>query len=186
MTSHPHSAATRGNGASLVRAVALAFLGAVFIAICARIQIPMWPVPMTMQSFAVLLVGLTYGFRLGTATLLLYLAQGAVGVPVFAAGGGLAYMMGPTAGYLIGFVLAAATMGYLADRGIADRWPGLLGAVALGTLLIFAPGVLWLSTSMGLAAAWGAGAAPFLLGALVKGALAALLAKPAVRALRQI
>src|SRR3546814_6558006 len=77
----------------------------------------MWPVPMTMQTFAVLLIGLAYGSRLGTATVALYLFEGAIGLPVLATGAGLAYFAGPTAGYLFGFVAAAAFVGRLADRG---------------------------------------------------------------------
>src|SRR3546814_12047691 len=77
----------------------------------------MWPVPMTMQTFAVLLIGLAYGSRLGTATVALYLFEGAIGLPVLATGAGLAYFAGPTAGSLFGFVAAAAFVGRLADRG---------------------------------------------------------------------
>src|SRR3546814_2110477 len=81
----------------------------------------MWPVPMTMQTFAVLLIGLAYGSRLGTATVALYLFEGAIGLPVLATGAGLAYFAGPTAGYLFGFVAAAAFVGRLAGRGRSEE-----------------------------------------------------------------
>src|SRR3546814_1502657 len=89
--------ATRGSKRipSAARAVMLAIAGSALIAVCARIQVPMWPVPMTMQTFAVLLIGLAYGSRLGTATVALYLFEGAIGLPVLATGAGLAYFAGP-------------------------------------------------------------------------------------------
>jgi len=104
-----------------LRLTVLAFIGTLLMAISAKINVPFYPVPMTMQTFVVLSIGMAYGWRLGGATLLLYLAEGAMGLPVFAGtpekGIGLAYMMGPTGGYLIGFVLAATIVGYLGERG---------------------------------------------------------------------
>src|SRR5256885_9623717 len=101
-----------------LRFAALAVLGSLALTLSAKLQVPFYPVPMTMQSLVVLLIGLAFGWRLGTATVLLYLAEGLAGLPVFAGtpekGIGLAYMMGPTGGYLVGFVLAAAFLGWLA------------------------------------------------------------------------
>lgn len=167
----------------LLKNVALALLGTALIAISAKIQVPMWPVPMTMQTFAVLVIGMAYGPRLGFATLILYLAQGAAGLPVFASGGGLAYFAGPTTGYLIGFALAAGLVGLLAERGW-DRNPvTTVIANLLGTLVIFGLGVAWLAVFLmnakgidlgaGLGAAFASGAQPFLIGAAFKIALAA-------------
>lgn len=104
----------------LLRPVLFAVLGTLLLIASARVQVPFWPVPMTMQTFVVLIIGATCGARLGAATVALYLAQGAVGLPVFAGGGGLAYMAGPTGGYLVGFLVAAVVVGWLAERGL-DR-----------------------------------------------------------------
>jgi biotin transport system substrate-specific component len=155
-----------------VRAIVLALIGTALLTLSAKIQVPFWPVPMTMQTFVVLVLGMAYGWRLAGATVLLYLAQGALGLPVFAAGGGIAYFAGPTAGYLVGFLFAAVAVGWLAEHGW-DRSPlRTLGAMLIGTVIIFACGIAWLSTLIGVARAIGAGLVPFLLGEAVKIALA--------------
>jgi biotin transport system substrate-specific component len=131
---------------------------------------------MTMQTFAVLVVAMSFGLRLGGATLLLYLAEGAIGLPVFASGSGLAYMAGPTGGYLAGFFLAAILVGWLAEKGWDRSVVFTLAAMALGTALIFLPGVTWLAIFLGdLDKAVASGLTPFLVGAAVKIALAAAL-----------
>jgi biotin transport system substrate-specific component len=185
---------TRPEGGALpaaLRALLLAVAGTALLTLSAKVQVPMWPVPMTMQTFAVLVIGAAFGWRLGVATVALYLAEGAFGLPVFAnapeRGMGLAYMMGPTGGYLIGFLVAAGVLGWLAERGW-DRsvWRTLAG-MTLGTALIFACGFAYLSTLAGTEAAWTAGVLPFLPGAALKIALAAAvlpLAWTAVRRLR--
>jgi biotin transport system substrate-specific component len=156
-----------------LRTIVLVLAGTALMALSAKLQVPMWPVPMTMQTFAVLVIGMAYGWRLGGATLLAYLAEGAAGLPVFASGAGLAYMAGPTGGYLVGFVVAATLVGWLGERGW-DRGVALtLAAMALGTAVIFAFGVAWLSTLIGFAPAIANGMTPFLLGAAIKIALAA-------------
>ncbi|MGH6901597.1 MAG: biotin transporter BioY [Geminicoccaceae bacterium] len=158
--------------APAVRAIVLALIGTALLTLSAKIQVPFWPVPMTMQTFVVLVLGMAYGWRLAGATVLLYLAQGALGLPVFAAGGGIAYFAGPTAGYLVGFLLAAVAVGWLAEHGW-DRSPlRTLAAMLIGTAIIFACGIAWLSTLIGLPQAIGAGLVPFLLGEAVKIALA--------------
>src|SRR5919112_5140412 len=107
--------------AAALRAVVLALLGSALLAISAKIQVPLPPVPMTMQTLVVLLIGATYGWRLGGATTLLYLVEGMLGLPVFAntppAVASPAYLLGPTGGYLVGYVAAAVVMGFLAERG---------------------------------------------------------------------
>ena len=134
-----------------VRAIVLAFLGSALLTLSAKLQVPFYPVPMTMQTLVVLLIGLAFGAGLGAATVLLYLAEGALGLPVFAGtpekGIGLAYMMGPTGGYLIGFVLAAAVAGWIAER--RRDGAGLAAAVIAGTIAIYLPGVLWLARFVG-------------------------------------
>ncbi|MFM7345053.1 MAG: biotin transporter BioY [Tagaea sp.] len=158
-----------------VRMAALAVLGSALLWASAKAQVPMWPVPMTMQSFVVLVIGFAYGARLGAATVLLYLFQGAVGLPVFAGtpekGIGLAYMIGTTGGYLLGFVLCAALCGWMAERGWGRSLAGLSVVMLAGSALLFVPGVLWLSTFVGFEKAIAFGLVPFLAGAIVKAAL---------------
>ena len=172
-------------GSNVARAIVLAVIGSVLLTISAKIQVPFWPVPMTMQTLVVLVLGVAYGWRLAGATVLLYLAQGALGLPVFAAGGGLAYMAGPTAGYLVGFLLATVAVGWLAERGWDRSVGGTLAAMLIGTASIFACGIAWLSTLIGLPQAISAGLMPFLLSEAVKIALATALVSFAWRLLRR-
>jgi biotin transport system substrate-specific component len=160
----------------ILRLAALAVAGSVLLALSARAQVPMWPVPMTMQTFAVLVIAMAYGARLAGATVLLYLAEGLVGLPVFASGAGQAYMVGPTGGYLLGFLVAAVLVGWLAERGWDRSIVATFAANLAGTTIIFALGVGWLSTIVGgLEKALELGFTPFMVGALVKIALAAAL-----------
>jgi biotin transport system substrate-specific component len=158
-----------------LRFAALAVFGSALLWASAKAQVPMWPVPMTMQSFVVLAIGFAYGAKLGTATVLLYLAQGALGLPVFAGtpekGIGLPYMMGTTGGYLLGFVLCAALCGWMAERGWGRTLVGLSATMIAGSALLFVPGVLWLATFVGFEKAIAFGLTPFLAGAVVKAAL---------------
>jgi biotin transport system substrate-specific component len=155
----------------------LALLGSGFLWASAKAQVPMWPVPMTMQSYVVLVIGMAYGARLAAATVALYLVEGALGLPVFAGtperGIGLPYMLGQTGGYLIGFLVAAWAMGSLAERGW-DRslWRAVV-AMTLGTIILFVPGVAWLSHLVGWEKAVAAGLTPFIFGSVLKLALAA-------------
>ncbi|MEQ8443500.1 MAG: biotin transporter BioY [Alphaproteobacteria bacterium] len=169
--------------ARIVRNIVLILAGTALMAISARINVPMWPVPMTMQTFAVLVIAMAYGWKLAGATLVAYLAEGALGLPVFASGGGIAYFAGPTTGYLFGFLVAAVAVGWLAEKGW-DRSPvSTFVANAIGTAIIFVLGVSWLTgflaitNTMAFADAFGAamtnGLTPFLFGALVKISLAA-------------
>jgi biotin transport system substrate-specific component len=157
-----------------LRALLLALLGSALLTISAKIEVPFYPVPMTMQTLVVLLLGMAYGARLGTATVLLYLAEGAAGLPVFAGtperGIGIAYMMGPTGGYLVGFVLSAAITGWLTER--RRDWLALVLAVTAGSIVVFIPGVLWLAHLIGFEQAIANGLMPFLWATLVKGAIA--------------
>jgi biotin transport system substrate-specific component len=168
-----------GSARFAVQAV-LVVLGTLILWASAKISVPFWPVPMTLQTGAVALVAAAYGSRLGLATVLLYLAEGAVGLPVFegtpAKGIGLAYMLGTTGGYLVGFAVAAAIIGWLAERGF-DRNPlKLFGGMVLADAVVFAMGLAWLGSVIG----WDKpvleyGFYPFILGDLVKLALAACL-----------
>ena len=164
---------------ALLRNAILAVLGSALLWASAKVQIPFYPVPMTMQTFVVLALGMAYGWRLGAATLGLYLLEGAFGLPVFAGtpekGIGLAYIAGPTGGYLVGFLLAAAACGWLAERGWDRSVAKTAAAMLIGNVVIYLPGLLWLGALVGWdkpVLAWGL--TPFLLGDLTKLALAAV------------
>ena len=158
----------------------LVVLGIAVLAIAAKIKVPMWPVPITMGTFAVLSLGAAYGTRLGLVTILGYMLVGALGFDVFAGSSaesyGLSYMMGGTGGYLVGYVLATLALGTLAARGW-DRSRGKMAlALLLGNVLIYVPGLIWLGMLYGWdkpILAWGL--TPFLVGDAIKLALAALL-----------
>lgn len=151
-----------------LRLIALVVIGMALLTVSAKLHVPFWPVPMTMQTFVVLVLGMAYGWRLGAVTVLAYLVEGAFGLPVFSGtperGIGLAYMMGPTGGYLVGFVAAAAATGWLAERGW-DRHPVSTAlAMVVGNLLIYILGVAWLMSLIGPEKAFKFGLVPFLLG----------------------
>jgi biotin transport system substrate-specific component len=141
-------------------------LGVVLLTVASKVQVPFWPVPMTLQTLAVLM-----GARLGGATVLAWLALGAVGAPVFATGAGLAYMAGPTGGYLLGFLLAAVFTGYLADKGEGRTLFSALAVLAMGEVLIFAAGTGWLALLIGPQKAVAAGLIPFIPAEVLKVAL---------------
>ncbi len=150
------------------------------VAVAARIDVavPGSPVPQSLQTLAVVVVGGALGLRLGTLALVAYLVAGGVGLPVFAGGAsGVDSLVGPTAGYLAGFVAAAALMGWAGDGGRLARFGPALAWAALGHLLILLPGWAWLAREIGAGAAWSGGVTPFLWGGAVKaGVGAALLA----------
>ncbi|MCC7048057.1 MAG: biotin transporter BioY [Alphaproteobacteria bacterium] len=164
-----------GNAAAL-RATVLALFGSLLLALSAKVQVPFWPVPMTMQTFVVLVLGASYGWRLGLATVLLYLAEGAFGLPVFAGtpekGLGLAYMAGPTGGFLIGFAAAVALTGFLAAQGWTRDLPRLTLMMLLGHAAIFLFGVGWLAALLGWEKAVALGLSPFWAATALKTALA--------------
>ncbi len=150
--------------------IALAMLaGSALLAISAKVQVPFWPVPMTMQTLAILVIGMAYGSRLGVATVLLYLAEGFAGLPVFAgAAAGPAYFMGPTAGYLIGFVASVGLVGWLAERGWDRSLLRCAVAMAVGHGVVFIFGVGYLSTLLGVQKALAVGLYPFWAATLLK------------------
>lgn len=151
--------------------------GSVLIGLMAQVAIPLpfTPVPITGQTFAVLLVGALLGSRRGALSAGLYLAEGALGLPVFAGGsGGLARLFGPTGGYLLGFVVAAGVVGWLCESGWDRRLPTAILAMLIGNGLIYLFGLPWLARFVGPERALAAGLWPFLAGDLIKIALAAL------------
>lgn len=187
MMAHSPLMTTLGADSSLARKVAMVVAGSVLVAMSAQVSVPMYPVPMTLQTLAISLIGLTYGARLAGVTLLAYLAQGAIGFPVFAGGAaGAAYMAGPTGGFLLGFAAMAWLTGLLVERGLDRGFLRLFLAALIPALLLFVPGVLWLwtITPLDLNGAIAAGALPFQLGGVVKSAVAALIVTGAFAALR--
>jgi biotin transport system substrate-specific component len=159
------------------RSVALVVAFSLLTALAAQVVVPLpWtPVPLTGQTFAVLLTGALLGSRLGALTMAAYLLEGALGLPFFRAGaGGVGHFFGPTGGYLLAFPVAAFVTGYLAERGWDKRFLTAAAAMALGSLVILAGGWAWLTIlSRTAGEAFRLGVAPFLLGDLVKIALAA-------------
>jgi len=152
--------------------ILLIIFGTLLLAVSSKIQVPFWPVPMTMQTFVVFIIGMSYGWRLASATLIAYLIEGAVGLPVFAKGGGLLYLMGPTAGYLYGMTLAAGVMGFIAEHGYAKSYIKCLIPLLLGTFIIFVLGVGYLGSVIGYDKALAAGLYPFIPSEFFKIALA--------------
>lgn len=160
---------------TIVKQAGLVLGGSLFIALAAQVIVPFYPVPMTLQTLAVLIIGAACGARLGAATVLAYIAAGIAGLPVFAGGAGPAYLVGPTGGYLAGFVAAAWIVGHFADRGYGRSVMEALIVLALADAVIFAFGVGWLGVAIGFEAAVTVGLVPFIPAELLKVGLAAAL-----------
>jgi biotin transport system substrate-specific component len=174
-----------GGSFRALRGAILIALGTALLTLSAKVNLPLPYVPMTLQTLVVLMIGAAYGWRLGAATVIAYLGEGALGLPVFAGPlGGLAPLVGPTAGYLYGFVLAALATGWLSERGWDRSVPRLFVAMAIGHALILGAGFAWLAFGMklGVDKAWLVGIVPFIAASLVKNALGAALV-PAIRRL---
>ena len=170
---NPTSALSRPILLGVARKGAVIVLGVALITLCAKIRVPSWPVPMTLHTLAVMAIALAAGPRLATATFMAYLMAGAAGLPVFSGtperGIGLAYMVGPTGGYLLGYLLAVGVIGWLAQgRGMAGQALAMLAGLAV----VYAVGLLWLAGFVPASGLLAAGFAPFILGDLVKIALA--------------
>jgi biotin transport system substrate-specific component len=159
----------------LIKAAAVV-LGSSLLWASAKVQVPFWPVPMTLQTYVVLSLGALLGWRLGAVTVATYLVEGAIGLPVFAGtpanGIGLSYMFGPTGGYLAGYLVAAALVGMLVERGWDRTVGGTVGALLVGELAILGMGCAWLAAQFGWESAISYGFGPFLLGDAVKLVLA--------------
>ncbi|RUZ74510.1 biotin transporter BioY [Mesorhizobium sp. M7A.F.Ca.US.006.01.1.1] len=174
-SSKPSFSPLRLQDRSLAWQVGAVVLGTLFLALASYVEVPMVPVPVTMQTFAVTLVGALYGWRLGALTIAAWLVEGAVGFPVLSGGAaGAAHFVGPTAGYLFAFPLVGALVGWLAERG----WNGkrvMLAFVAmlLGNLACLVLGTAWLAVMIGAEQAVTFGFLPFIVGGLLKSALGA-------------
>ena len=163
----------------IIKSLLVIFLGSVLLAISAKIKIPFYPVPMTMQTFVVLFLGISFGYKIAIATVSLYLIEGILGLPVFSnspeRGIGLAYFTGPTMGYLIGFLTACFLASYIK---VSDNYFIVIAKLILSVSSIYILGILWLGTLIG----WDKpifelGVAPFLLAEVFKIGLLSILIK---------
>lgn len=173
----------REGAARIAAQFGLAVAGTLLLTLSAKVKLVLGPVDMSLQTLAVMLIAAGFGFRLGVATLLLYLFEGAAGLPVFQGtpekGIGLLYMAGPTGGYLLGFVAMAAVVGWAADRGWDRSVVKFLPALLAAEVVMMALGFAWLAALIGADKAWTFGVAPFIVPDLVKVGIAAALV-PAV------
>ena len=160
---------------SLLWQLAAVVAGTLFLAASSYVEVPMVPVPMTMQTFAVTMVGALYGWRLGGLTIVAWLIEGALDLPVLAGGAsGVAHFLGATGGYLFAFPVCGALVGWLAERGWNGSRPVLAFLAALaGNVACLALGGAWLAVMIGAEAAFIHGVAPFVVGAVLKSVLAA-------------
>ena len=175
MSFRPASAAPASRGldhASLPLKIAAGGLGSVLLAIAAHVTVPFWPVPMTMQTLVVLAIGAYAGPAVAAAAVLAYLIEGLAGLPVFTKLGGVAVLLGPTGGYLIGFLPAAVLAGLAARRGWLASIAGAIATFVVADAVLFAFGVGWLAVGTGLSKAIAVGLFPFLAGEALKIALA--------------
>ncbi|KRA55933.1 biotin transporter BioY [Devosia sp. Root635] len=174
----------KGDTAKLAANLATIVLGTLLITICAKINVPVWPVPVTLQGFAIAALSAAFGLRIGVATVALYLLEGAFGLPVFATGGGLAYLVGPTGGFLLGFLVMAAIIGYAADKGASGKPLTLFAAMVAADAVLLVLGFVWLLALSGnagwidqnnvVASAFAGAIQPFIVWDILKMALAAL------------
>ncbi len=155
--------------------LALILFGTLLLALSSKVQVPFWPVPMTMQTFIVFIIGMAYGWKLAFSTLVVYLLEGALGLPVFAKGGGLLYLIGPTAGYLYGMTVAAGVIGYFAELDYNNSYFKSLISLLVGTVIIFLLGVGYLGSVIGYDKALAGGLYPFIPSELFKIGLAVVL-----------
>ena len=166
----------------ILKYILLVFIGSMILTVSAKIKVPFYPVPMTMQTFVVIFIGMTYGWKLGLATVSVYLLEGAFGFPVFAGtpekGMGIAYMLGPTGGYLLGFLVAVFIAGFVnLKKNILVRF--FLITIAIATIYLF--GVPWLAYLKGWQIAYVWGIKKFLLAELFKIGLLTLIARQSLK-----
>ncbi|YBV98538.1 biotin transporter BioY [Phyllobacteriaceae bacterium JZ32] len=182
-TLHPSFSPLRLDSRSTGIQIGAVLGGTLVLAIASQIEVPMVPVPITLQTLVIPLIGALYGWRLGALTVFAWLVEAAMGLPVLAGGaGGLHHFAGPTAGYLVSFPIIAALSGWLAERG----WNGRNVLLAFTSFLLanaicLALGAIWLSSLIGIEKAVAFGVTPFLIGALIKSALGAAILKASFR-----
>ena len=155
--------------------ISTVLFGSIILIISAKIKVDLYPVPMTLQPLAVLMIGMLFGRNLAIATIGLYILQGIAGFPVFAYGGGLLYLFGPTGGFIVGFLIAGLVLGELADRGWGRNILSSIFCMMLGMFIIYFFGILQLSAIKGFEFAIIKGFYPFLVGDLYKLLVAGIL-----------
>ena len=153
---------------SIIGKLIVLLLCVAILSLSAHFKVPFYPVPMTLQTLVVLLIGMSYGLHLGGATILSYLLLGAFGAPVFSGGVGFVYLVGPTGGYLVGFFVAAAVLGFLTERGMGQNWVTSAVLAVIGTVIIYALGLSWLTSIIGFEKAVQFGLMPFVFGDCLK------------------
>ncbi len=182
------------NNKKLLKNISLVVLGTVFIALSAQVIVPFVPVPVTLQTLAVLMIGLSFGSKLGLATVFTYLLEGAVGLPVFAGGASTLALIGPTAGFLFGFLLMVYVAGLARDLQVTSFFATSFFTL-LASMLLYIPGAIWpllIAEFLGIKAGWAnlpvskimsGFIAPFILIDIVKSFVAALLVSSIVKRL---
>lgn len=170
------SAASTLDNKAICRQIATVFAGTIILSLSSYVTVPMWPVPLTLETLAVALVGAFLGWKLGGITIVAWLCEGLAGLPVLAGGsGGLLHFFGPTGGYLLSYPLMGMLIGWLVAHGWNGSRPLLaFCAVALSAALCLTMGAAWLAVFVGPAAAFKSGVAPFIVGEILKAALVAV------------
>ena len=176
--------APRTESAKLVSGLATVVLGSLFIALCSKISVPVWPIAVTLQTMAVAAVAASFGWRIGVATVALYIVEGLSGLPVFAVGGGLAYAAGPSFGFILSYLLMALIVGRAADAGLSKNFLQMFAVMLAADVAVFAIGFAWLAAfymnarGLGLGDAlpksFAGGVQPFIIWDILKMAFAAL------------
>ena len=159
----------------LLREIILCLTFAILTGVSAKLKVEIGEVPITMQTFVVLLSGALLGAKRGALSQVTYLFLGLAGVPWFARGGGMAYILSPTFGYVVGFILAAFFVGFLCEKGFDKSFKKAILAITIGNLIIYIPGLLWLSKFVGFDKVLVIGFYPFVLGDILKLTLASFL-----------
>ena len=159
---------TQNKNIKILFSIITVFLGSLLLIASAKIKVPLYPVPMTLQPMAVLIIAMLFGRNLATLTVGLYIFKGIIGLPVFAYGGGLMYLMGPTGGFILGFFASAIIIGYLADRGWGKKFSLSIISMLIGMVIIYTLGIFQLAFLNGFNYALLKGFYPFLLGDFYK------------------
>ena len=165
---------TENKNMKILFSIIMVFLGSLLLIASAKIKVPLYPVPMTLQPLAVLMIAMLFGRKLATLTVGLYIFKGIIGLPVFAFGGGFMYLMGPTGGFILGFFASAIIVGHLADLGWGKKVSLSIISMLIGMVVIYALGIFQLSLLKGFNFALVKGFYPFLLGDFYKLLLAGI------------